>query len=83
MAFDVMKAGKAEKKQVELVNAWNKEHNPGVDVIIKRDDETETRTKTRSVAYMLGSNRDYPGHTAVIMLEGISGGYSLDRVRPV
>ena len=75
--------GNEEKKQVELVETWNKEHKPGIDVIIRRGDETETRTKTRSVAYMLGSNRDYPGHTAVIMLEGVSGGYNLARVTPV
>lgn len=77
-----MKFGKEEKKQVELVNAWNKEHQLGIDVIVKMDDESEVRMKTRSPAYMLGSSGDYPGHTAVIMLRGISGCYSLDRVRP-
>lgn len=39
------------------------------------------RIKTRSAAYMLGASGDYPGHTAVIMLDGISGCYALDRVR--
>ena len=39
--------------------------------------ETEQRTKTRSAAYMLVTL----GHTAVIMLDGISGCYALDRVR--
>ena len=77
-----MKVGKVEKKQVELVNAWNKEHKPGIDVIVRKDDESEVRTKTRSEAFMLGSCRDYPGHTAVIQLEGIPGCYSLERVRP-
>lgn len=76
-----MKARKAELKQVELVNAWNKEHQPGLDVIVIMDDNKEVRTKTRSEAQMLGACGDYPGHTAVIWLEGISGCYSLDRVR--
>lgn len=77
-----MKAGKAEKKQLDLVNAWNKDHKPGIDVIVRMDDESDVRTKTRSEAYMLGASGNYPGHTAVIMLEGIIGCYSIDRVRP-
>lgn len=77
-----MKAGKKEKKQVELVEAWNKEHQTGIDVIVIKDDQTEERTKTTSEARMLGSCREYPGHTAVIGLQGISSCYRLDRVRP-
>lgn len=77
-----MKAGKKEKEQVELVNAWNKEHQPLTDVIVTKDDESEVRTKTRSQAHMLGACREYPGHTAVILLEETPGCYSLDRVRP-
>lgn len=78
-----MKAGKTEQKQVELVNAWNKEHQPGIDVIVTLDDEKQWATKTRSDAQMLGVSRDYPGHTAVIWLEGMSGCYRLDRVMAV
>ncbi len=77
-----MKAGKEEKKQVELVNAWNKEHKPGVDVIVIKDDTSEVRTKTISEAFMLGVCREYPGHTAVITLDGFRSCYRLDRVRP-
>jgi len=77
-----MKIGKAEKEQVALVEAWNKDHKPGLDVIVRKDDESEVRTQTRSEAFMLGANGDYPGHTAMIQLKGISGCYSLDRVRP-
>ncbi len=77
-----MKAGKKEKKQIELVEAWNKEHKLGIDVIVVKDDQTEERTKTRSEAFMLGKSDEYPGHTAVIFLEGISGCYALKRVRP-
>ena len=79
-----MKISKHEKKQVKLVDDWNKNHPViGIDVIVKKDDETEQSTKTRSAAWMLGATGDYPGHTAVILLEGISGCYALDRVRPV
>lgn len=78
-----MKAGKEEKKQVELVNAWNKEHQPGIDVIVRKDDESEVRTKTTSEAFMLGACREYLGHTAVISLDGFKfGPYMLERVRP-
>lgn len=78
-----MKVGKQEKKQLYLVNAWNKGHKPGIDVIVRKDDKSEVRTKTRSEAFMLGASGDYPGHTAMIQLEGISGCYSLERVRAV
>ncbi len=76
-----MKIGK-EKKQVKLVEDWNAKHPVGIDVIVTKDDKSEQRTKTCSAACMLGESRDYPGHTAVIMLDGISGCYALDRVRP-
>ena len=77
-----MKVGKKEKKQVALVEAWNKEHQPGLDVIVTKDDQTEVRMKTRSEAFMLGACREYPGHTAMIQLDGIIGCYMLERVRP-
>lgn len=76
-----MKVGKEEKKQVELVDVWNKEHKIGIDVIVTLDDTTEMPTKTRSEAFMLGACGDYPGHAAMIFLEGITGCYSLERVR--
>lgn len=75
-----MKVGKIEKKQVALVEAWNKEHPIGTKVVVTRSDEI-CHTKTRSKAQMLGSSGDYPGHTAVIWLEGIAGCYTLERVR--
>lgn len=77
-----MKVGKEEKRQVELVDAWNEVHKIGIDVIVTLDNTAEMPTKTRSEAFMLGKCRDYPGHTAVIFLEDISGAYSLERVRP-
>jgi len=76
-----MKIGKAEKEQVKLVQEWNTKHHVGIAVIVIKDDKSEVSTKTRSKAFMLGENGDYPGHTAVIQIEGISGSYCLDWVR--
>lgn len=59
------------------VDEWNAQHEIGTTVIVRRDSGQEVRTETRSQAWVLS------GHTAVIMLNGISGCYSLDRVRPV
>ena len=77
-----MRIGNQEKKQLQLMGDWNTNHSVGTDVIVTKDDRTEVTTKTRSAAWMLGATGDYPGHTAVILLDGISGGYSLERVRP-
>lgn len=67
-------------KQQALVSVW--EGTPeGTDVVVTKDDGSEVRTKTRSAPWLLGTSSRGPGHTAVIMLEGISGCYSLERVR--
>lgn len=55
--------------------AWNALHGVGTPVVVTKDDGSEVRTKTRSIAWVLGE------HTAVVMLEGIRGGYLLSRVR--
>ena len=47
----------------------------GTAVILTKDDSSEVCTKTRSAPWILG------GHTPVIMVEGIGGGYSLSRIR--
>lgn len=56
--------------------AWNTAHPAGSDVMLKKDTGEEIRTKTRGDAYMCAAG--YP----VIFLEGVSGYYLLDRVRP-
>lgn len=56
--------------------AWNDLHPVGTEVIVTRDDGSELRTRTRSVAWNIC------GHASVLV-EGISGGYLLARVRPV
>ena len=72
-----MKIGRQEKAQKRLVEDWNKDFPVGTDVLVTKDDNSKVSTKTRSEAFMLGANGDYPGHTAVIILEDISGAYLL------
>lgn len=58
------------------VDAWNLAHTIGTPVVVTRDNKSEVLTATRSAAWVLS------GHTAVVMVNGISGGYLLERVRP-
>ena len=57
-------------------DAWNKAYPVGTPVNLTRDSGAVQETKTRSEAQILS------GHSAVIWLEGVSGCYSLDNVRP-
>lgn len=57
------------------VERWNRTVPVGTPVKVHLDDGSLKATKTQSEAWMLG------GHSAVIMLDGISGAYSLARVR--
>lgn len=56
------------------VNIWNRKHAIGTPVSVLNDDGSTTKTKTASDAWLMG------GHSAVIRLEGYSGGYLLSRV---
>jgi len=58
-------------------DAWNDRYPIGTKVIVTKDVSGEVETITRSDAQVLS------GHTAVIWLEGITGCYELERVRPV
>lgn len=61
---------------IRQVADWNTAHPlPGTPVIVKLDDGSEVQTRTQGDAFILG------GHSAVIFLDGISGAYSLNRVR--
>jgi hypothetical protein len=62
--------------QIRAVSDWNDRYPVGTPVTVEKDSGEIVATKTRSSAWMLS------GHTAVVMLEGISGGYLLSRVRP-
>lgn len=55
---------------------WNAAHPVGIAVDVTRDDGSILRTRTRSVAWRVCD------HTSVLV-EGITGGYLLERVRPV
>lgn len=69
---------KAAKRQAKLaVDVWNAAHPVGTEVIVTKDRGEQIRTKTRSAAQLGGG-----GVSAVIFLEGISGYYALERVRP-
>ena len=68
--------------QAKLVEEW-KDVPEGTPVIVTKDDKSEFPTKTRSAPWLLGGSSRGPGHTAVIMVEGISGCYSLERVKKV
>lgn len=62
----------AHRKKAEAARlAWK--HPLGTLVNVRKDNGSTLATKTRSDPWVLGG-------TAVIMVEGISGGYSLDRV---
>lgn len=73
-----MKANVA--KQIKLVEDW-RDVPEGTPVIVTKDRGEEFTTKTRSTPWMMGASSRGPGHTAVIMVEGIAGGYLLERVR--
>ena len=52
----------------------NQELPVGTPVNLRRDDGSIFETVTRSIPWKLG------GHTWVVMVEGIAGGYLLDRI---
>lgn len=63
--------------QEKEVQAWNDKYPVGQQVEVRKDLGEIEQTRTRSEAWVLS------GHTAVIMLEGISGAYLLNRVRAI
>ena len=56
------------------VAVWNRDNPPGTPVWLTDDSGKRHETVTRSEAWMLGS-----GHP-VVMVEGRTGGYLLDRI---
>lgn len=70
-------------KQRALVAEWSAVPI-GTVVLVRKDDGSIYTTRTRSAPWMLGDNGNREaGHTAVIMVEGISGCYSLERIQRV
>lgn len=54
---------------------WNAAHPVGTPVTLRKDLGDLVETRTRSVAWRIGDH-------ASVMVEGISGGYLLERVTP-
>jgi hypothetical protein len=63
-------------KAEQQANKWNDQNKVGIDVLLTDDFGDIHETQTRSEAWTLG------GHTAVVMVEGRSGGYLLERIKP-
>jgi len=57
-------------KKIASAQAWPL----GTAVVVTKDNGERVETCTRSEPWLLG------GHTWVIMVDGIAGGYALDRV---
>jgi hypothetical protein len=66
------RAAQERAAQQRLIDAWK--HPVGTAVVVTKDDGRYVRTTTRGAPWLMGD-------VAVIMLEGISGGYALERVR--
>ncbi len=64
------------KSQMEAVEHWNAKYTEGTVVHVRLDDGSQMTTQTASEAWLLG------GHTAVILVDGISGAYSLSHCTP-
>lgn len=70
----------AVTKQLSLIEEW-KDVPEGTPVVVTKDLGEQFHTKTRSIPWMLGASHRDPGHTAVILVEGITGGYMLERIK--
>lgn len=66
---------KALRESTEQAENWNRDHSVGTDVDVTLDNGEILTTRTRSEAWVLDSG------DAVILVEGIRGGYLLSRVR--
>ena len=75
------KVSKEAREQQRQHDAWK--HPIGTSVEVTKDNGEKLRTVTRSMPWMLGASSRGPGHTAVILVEGIAGGYLLERVCPI
>lgn len=65
-------------KTLQKIEAdFNAKFPVGTEVDVRRDSGDVKRTRTRSAAWIAG------GHSVLVSLEGISGGYDVDRVSAV
>lgn len=68
-----------KQQQEKRVEAWNRDCPIGTPVIrfkLINPLREPQETKTRSNAWLMG------GHTAMVMVEGVSGGVMVDSVQP-
>lgn len=70
-------ARRGRQDPATLVAHWNAVYPVGMPVDLREDSGAITRTATRSPAWVMG------GHSAMVMVEGRSGGYDLTRLAPV
>lgn len=61
------------KKAQAQADAWNAKHPVGTPVTVVRDSGPPLETKTRSIAWEASC-------TAIVKVDGIAGGYDLDRI---
>jgi hypothetical protein len=64
------------KRQARLAEKWNAENSSRTPVVVLRDGGCEVQTCTRSYAWLVGD-------TAVVLLDGMTGGFRLDRCKAV
>lgn len=67
---------KTRAKVEKQVRDWNAKYSMGTPVTREDDDGKLHKTKTRSGAWVL------PSGAPVVLVEGIAGGYLLDRIKP-
>jgi hypothetical protein len=63
------------KKQQGMIDRWNATVPIGTPCEVRMDDGAIKTLPTRSTAWLMG------GHSAMVMLEGISGGFQLQRCK--
>lgn len=68
--------GLARARARRQCDEWNAAHPVGTAVVLTKDGGEVVNTKTRSEAYICDAGY------AVLFLEGVTGYYLLDRVRP-
>lgn len=60
-----------------MVHDWNRQHPIGTKVRVTKDDDSVVETVTLCEAWLVGE------HTAVVLVDGISGAYALARVEAI
>jgi hypothetical protein len=71
-----MKKPNLRKLQAE-VDGWNASNGVGAEVVVRKDDGSTVRTRTRSAAEVLS------GHSAVVWLEDVRGCHALSHVTAI